>query len=144
MLVLFLAVASVLVFVTVLLLLWIADRLESRERRRKQCPLRPVVLISVDQAFDPVFAVLWEAPILALQRIESAGREVEIVRLYPIFSRAAKRFPEIYDGFRFLQWLQALEDAQLIAWHGQKVALTEEGHAFLQYHFVRNPVVQAY
>jgi hypothetical protein len=145
MLVLILAIGSVLVFLGVLALLWIADTLESRHIHQEtmQGSQQPFLLLSVDQAFDPIYAVLWQAPVTALRFMESSGPPgIAVVRLLPIFHQAAQRFPEIYDGHNFLQWLQALEAARLIVWRGHRVALTEEGRAFLKHRFVKHAAVE--
>lgn len=146
MLVLILAVASVLIFFTIVLLLWIADRLESQTIRRKRLLMtaaKPLALLSISEAFDPVYSVLWDAPIAALERIASAGAGgVPPVKLHPIYEEAAAHFPEIYDGCSFLRWLQFLEQTRLISWHGHKVVLTPDGYAFLKFRFVTDAVVE--
>lgn len=142
--VLFLAVASFLVFLTVVALLWIAGTLESRAIRSKRDPVpaRPFPLLSIADAFDPIYSVLWEAPIAVLQLIAHAGAfGIPVANLQAIYERAAARFPEIYDGSSFVQWLRFLEEMRLISWHGYKVALTPDGHAFLRFRFVSDSLV---
>jgi hypothetical protein len=63
--------------------------------------------------------------------------------LHPIFKKAAARFPEIYDGYSFLQWLEFLEETQLISWDDETVSLTPPGGAFLRYRFVTEAMVAA-
>lgn len=143
--VLILAVASLLVFCALVVLLWMADTLESRTLRRKRLltPAKPLALLSIAEAFDPVYSVLWEAPIAALEVIASAGAGgIPVSRLRPIYNRAATHFPEIYDGCSFLRWLQFLEQTQLTSWHGHKVVLTPDGHAFLRFRFVTDAMVE--
>jgi len=92
--------------------------------------------LSIGQAFNPIYAVLWEEPRAALRLIESSGQSgIRVERLQPIFDQAAVRFPEIYDGYTFSQWLEFLEGIGLIAW-GDRVKLTLEGQAFLTSQFV--------
>lgn len=135
MLVLILAVASFLAFVSIGLMLWLADTLEAHKSqlRQKVQVRQPFIFLSIADAFEPMFVVLWEAPIAALELIQSAGQHgIPVSRLRPIFNKAAACFPEIYDGHGFEHWLQFFEDAQLIDWKGQEVTLTREGLDFLE------------
>ena len=150
MLFLIVAIASFVTFYAIAFLLWLADALESREVRRNRSQ-RPgsaqeetLPYLSISQAFDPIFAVLWEAPIDALSLVESGGPSgIPVSRLRPIVSRAALRFPEFYDGCSFEQWVRFLENTQLIAWKGQRAILTQEGRYFLAYRFVSDALVEA-
>ena len=144
--VLILATASFLFFFFVVALLCIANTLESRTLRRKRIPpqAKSLALLSITEAFDPIYSILWEAPIAALELIDSAGPAgIPVARLRPTYEGAAARFPEIYDGCSFLQWLQFLEEAQLISWHAYKVMLTPDGQAFLRFRFVTDAMVEA-
>lgn len=144
--VLFLAVASFLAFVSIVLLLWLADVLETRKPRpeRKVHLEPPFPALSIAQAFEPVFAPLWEAPVQALELVQSGGAHgIAVSRLRPTFNKAAARFPEIYDGYGFEQWLRFLEDIQLVTWSGQKVTLTREGREFLEYRFTTEALAEA-
>jgi len=62
--------------------------------------------------------------------------------LRPIYDEAARRFPEIYEGYGFASWLQFLEEMRLISWDGSNVVLTPEGHAFLRFRFVTDAMVE--
>jgi len=144
--VLILAIASFLVFFAIVVLLLIADTLESRAIRHKRnlALAKPLALLSIAEAFDPIYSVPWEAPVAALKLIDSAGLSgIPVARLRPIYEEAAVRFPEIYEGCAFVQWLQFLEDTQLISWHRYNVALTPDGHAFLRFRFVTDAMVEA-
>ena len=143
---LILAIASFLVFVAIVVLLLIADVLESRAIRHKRnlTLANPLALLSIPEAFDPVYSILWEAPVAALKLMDSAGTSgIPAARLRPIYEEAAARFPEIYEGCGFVSWLQFLEETQLISWHGCNVALTPEGRAFLKFRFVTDSMVEA-
>jgi hypothetical protein len=143
--VLILAAASFLLFFFVVALLCVADTLESRTLRRKRIPpqAKSLELLSIAEAFDPIYSVLWEAPIAALELIDAGGRAgVPVARLRPIYKGAAARFPEIYDGCSLLQWLQFLEETELISWHSYKLVLTPDGQAFLRFRFVTDALVE--
>jgi hypothetical protein len=123
----------------------IANTLESRAIRRKGflTLAKPLALLSITEAFDPIYSVLWEAPLAALELIDSAGtRGIPVARLRPIYDDAAVRFPEIYDGCSFLQWLQFMEEAEFISWHTYRLVLTPDGQAFLRHRFVTDAMVE--
>jgi hypothetical protein len=147
---LILAIASFVTFFAIVFLLGLADALESREVRHNvsRCPAaspeEAPPYLSIPQAFDPVFAVLWDAPVDALKLVDSGGASgIPVSRLRPIVSQAATRFPEFYDGCSFAQWVKFLEDMQLIAWNGQRVSLTAGGQHFLAYRFVSEALAEA-
>ena len=144
--VLLLAVASFLAFVSIVLLLCVANALEARETcRESEIHAGPsFAVFSITQTFEPVFGALWEAPMHALELIQSGGRRgIPVSRLRSTFNEAAARFPEIYDGFDFEQWLQFLEDTQFVAWNGQQVTITREGNEFLEYRFTTEALAEA-
>jgi len=147
MLVLILAAGSFFVFVAVLACLFVAHTLESREitRRRSLWTHRPVKFLSITQAFEPIYAPLWEAPISALQLVNSAKSGISAARLQPIFRRAAACFPEIYEGCEFVQWLEFLEYEDLISWNPERnrVSITGKGREFLANRFVTDALLEA-
>ena len=139
-----LAIASLLVFLVIVLLLWLADTLENHRQPTKEELLmaEPFTFLSLPQAFEPMFAVLWEAPIHALELTHDCGtRGILVSRLRSTFDEAARRFPEVYDGYGFEQWLQFLEYAELIQWSGQRATLTSKGEGFLAYRFTTDALV---
>jgi hypothetical protein len=139
-------IASFLIFVLIVVLLCIANTLESRAIRRKGflTLAKPLALLSITEAFDPIYSVLWEVPLAALELIDSAGtRGIPVARLRPIYDDAAVRFPEIYDRCSFLQWLQFMEEAEFISWHTYRLVLTPDGQAFLRFRFVTDAMVEA-
>jgi len=143
--VLILAIASFVLFFVIVVLLCIASTLESRTLRRKRIltQAKPLALLSITEAFDPICSVLWGAPFAALELIHSSGTSgMPVARLRPLYGEAAARFPEIYDGCSFLQWLRFLEEAELISWHSYKLVLTPDGQAFLRFRFVTAAMVE--
>ena len=76
--ILFLAVASFHAFVSIVLSLCVANAREARKTFRKsETHAGPsFAVLSITQAFEPVFSVLWEAPIHALELIRSGGSGV--------------------------------------------------------------------
>ena len=147
MLVLIFAAGSFLVFIVILACLFVAHTLESREltRNRNIWTHRPVCLLSITQAFEPIYAPLWEAPIAALQLLSRAKSGTPANRLEPIFRRAHCAFPEIYEGCEFSQWLQLLQCEDLVCWDAQnnRVTITEKGREFLANRFVSDALLEA-
>ena len=159
---LILAVVWFLLFLGIVVLLWLKRTLSSQKPLALlsitqaydptyavlwEAPIssqKPLALLSITQAYDPIYAVLWEAPISALELIESGGRSgIPVARLRPSFDKAAACFPEIYDGCSFVQWLRFLEENQLISGDGYRVLVTPEGKAFLKYRFVTDAMAEA-
>jgi hypothetical protein len=147
MFVLIFAAGSFLIFIAILACLFVAHTLESRQvtRKRNVWTRPPVRLLSITQAFEPIYAPLWEAPVAALQLISSSKAGVSSARLETIFRRAAAMFPEIYDGCEFVQWLQFLEYEDLVWWNSEKdkVMLTDKGKEFLANRFVSDALLEA-
>jgi len=144
--VLFLAVASFLAYIGILALLCLADTLETRTRRAKLIPrgVEAFSTLTLAQSFEPIYAQLWEAPVRALDRLKSAGQDgLPASQLRFIFREAADRFPEIYDGNHFEQWLQFLESNELIRWDGPLVTLTRKGREFLANRFTTEAFARA-
>jgi hypothetical protein len=146
MLLLILAIASFSFFSLIVGWLCVASTRGSREIHRQTItalatPLSP---LSITDAFDPIYAILWEAPIAALELVDSGEASgMPAARLRPIFVKAAAHFPEIYEGCSFVQWLEFLEHLQLISWNGHRLVLTPEGREFLKYRFTTDALVEA-
>jgi hypothetical protein len=146
MLLILLAIAVFLGFFLIVAGLCFASTRESREiyRQTIATPAKPLSLLSITDAFDPIYAILWQAPIAALELVDSAGTPgMPVERLHSIFVKAAASFPEIYEGCSFVQWLQFLAQAQLISWSGYRLVLTPEAREFLKYRFTTDALVEA-
>jgi hypothetical protein len=134
MMVALLTVASFLVSLTAFVMLWIANRNGSQAKCEDRSAHLdgPGILLSVEQAFDPLYAMLWDAPIAALQLVDSAGPSgVSPRRLRPIFSETADHFPEIYEGCTFPQWVRLLQDMELVDCRGGRMTISESGRRLL-------------
>ncbi|HEY7096999.1 MAG TPA: hypothetical protein VH437_09765 [Terriglobales bacterium] len=144
--VLILAIASVLLLIAVLGLVALADALDSRSLRKQvMCASAiPPVCFSIVDAYDPVYSLLWEAPVEALTVVDAAGMTgVRAVTLRRIYKRAAAQFPEIYDGWDFAAWLQFLEKTQLVSWNALNLVVTPDGKAFIRFRFVTDSTAAA-
>jgi hypothetical protein len=120
------------------------DKRESRSiRHQRDVTSVEPFLLSISEAFDSIHSILWQAPIAALELMDSGGNSgIPVVKLRPIYDEAARRFPEIYEGHCFVSWLHFLEQMRLISWDGSNVVLTPEGRAFLRFRFVTDAMVE--
>ncbi len=134
--VLILALASVVVFVGTLVLIAFANMAEEHQLRRLDLnvPGAPFRVLSVCDAFEPEYAVLWDTQVPALRLIAGEGnRGLPLTKLREIYRASARRYPELYDGCTFQQWLTFLEIAELITTTEHRAAITKEGIEFLKY-----------
>ncbi len=133
--VLILAVLSVVLFLVTLVLLAFAEAAEARKIKRVDvADPGPFRVLSVCDAFEPEYAVLWATQTPALCLIAGAGtRGVSKQQLLSLYRRSSKQYPELYDGSGFQQWLEFLEDAELIDIRDNKVQITPQGKEFLKY-----------
>jgi hypothetical protein len=126
-------VAAIAAFLVVMALLGIAIVAERGQlhRIRYDPDARPFTL-SLTEAFDPDHAILWRTQIPALELIRHAGpRGVTYHRLFCAYERASQRYPELYDGCSFAQWLFFLQTAELITISTYRIRITRTGCYFL-------------
>jgi hypothetical protein len=134
--VLILAILSVVLFVVTLGLLGFAEISETRKLRTLDSATTgsPFRVLSVCDAFEPDYAVLWETQVPALRRIAAAGpKGVARNQLFALHHRSATCFPELYDGSGFQQWLDFLQEAELVTIRENRISITPQGVQFLRY-----------
>lgn len=134
--VLVLAILSIVTFFVTLVLLGVAEWSEARQVRNADALAEgtPFRVLSVCDAFEQEYAVLWETQAPALRLIAQAGpKGVARQRLFILYRRAATQFPELYDGTSFRQWLGFLEHAELVSLRESRVVITPVGLQFLRY-----------
>ena len=103
-------------------------------RRQRRKPGRLLAGLTFDQAFDENYSVIWQTQAPALRLIDSAGDLGLLVSgLRPWFRGAARKYPALYDGFSFDDWVRFLHQSQLIDLTAGRVRLTPEGRGFLDY-----------
>jgi hypothetical protein len=139
--VLILVASAYLFFFVVIALIAIAEIADRRERKRQRLTYEhmPLVGMSVTQAFDPVYASLWEAQIPALERIGRArAYGLSLRKLTRSFRCVCSRFPEIFDGCGLEQWILFLQQEELVAWNAGRVRITNKGTEFLRFRFTSN------
>ena len=96
-------------------------------------PAPPFAVISLNDAFEPETAPLWETQIAALQMVAAGGAAgFPLVHLRRIYAGLSARYPELYDGASFAGWLRFLEETSLLWSDDDKAYLTTSGRAFLE------------
>ncbi len=142
--VLFLTLAAFVFFILVLIALSVAQLAERKEERRLflRIPGKPFTVICVAQAFEEDSAILWETQVPALQLIAQFGpKGIPVAKMRRFFVGTAKRYPELYEGVYFEQWVHFLEEAELVMIApDEKVAITPQGLEFLKFRLTPKPI----
>jgi len=128
-------VAEVIAFVLIISLLFLAQLAESKHVRQLRLgPLsQPFSALSIAHAFDPERFMLWDTQLPLLEQLRSAGaRGCSLAQLYPFYLQLAARFPELYEGSSFEDWLGFLAASELVRLETDQGYITVEGHQFLQ------------
>lgn len=133
--VLVLAILSIVLFVATLVMLGLAEAAETRRTRLLDsfADGGPFKVLSVCDAFEVEYAVLWETQAYALRLIASSRNGVPRHQLVIVYRRMAKTYPELYEGTCFQQWLRFLESAELVEDNGTRVRITPQGLEFLRF-----------
>lgn len=134
--VLILAVLSVVLFICTLVLLGFAEAAEARKMRRLDLVSdngSPFRVLSVCDAFEAEYAILWETQISALSLIAAAPRGVPRQQLFAVYRRVSCQYPELYEGSCFQQWLQFLESEELVVVRDNRIQITPQGREFLKF-----------
>ncbi len=100
----------------------VADLRESSAKR--------FVVFSITDAFDADHVIVWQSQAPALRLI---GSGVPVSALFQFFARFSLRYPELFEGITFDEWLRLLQDYDLVARVGRDVNLTSSGRSFLEY-----------
>lgn len=134
--VLILALIAAVVFLGTIVLMVLARAVEERQLAtiRAEIPGAPFRVLSVCDAFEAEYAALWETQVPALTLVASEGPNgVSIQALHKFYRRSARRYPELYDGSSFQQWVMFLQAAELIVVGDKRVVIRKEGLDFLKF-----------
>jgi hypothetical protein len=134
--VLILALLSVVLFVVTLILLGFAEASEARKMRMVDASTEgsPFRVLSVCDAFEPEYAVLWETQAPALRFVAAAGAKgVTRPQLFALYKRTACQYPELYEGSSFQQWLEFLASSELVSVRDIRIGITPQGLQFLRF-----------
>jgi hypothetical protein len=83
--------------------------------------------------FERVSQLIWAGQVSALTYLNSRPAPVEEEHLRPFYADAAKRYPEVYQGYSFDNWLRFLDSWWLIKREKGMVALEKAGREFLKW-----------
>jgi len=128
-------VAAVVAFVLIVSLLLLADVAERKHVRQLRLgPLSPPFsALSIVHAFDPERFMLWDTQLPLLEQLRSAGpKGCALAQLYCFYLRLSQRFPELYEGSSFEQWLGFLVASELLRLETDRGCITAEGRQFVQ------------
>ncbi len=134
--VLILALLSVVLFIVTLVLLGFAEAAENRKMRTLDIldDGNPFRVLSVCDAFEPEYAVVWETQAPALRLIALANKKgIPKQALLTQYRRTSRMFPELYEGTSFQQWLDFLQRSELVSVRAGRVFITQQGTEFLRY-----------
>ena len=99
---------------------------------RERILIRLLAALSLVQAFERTYTLIWGSQISVLQSLNSAGSvRVDLLRSW--YDQAAAREPGLYDGYKFENWLGFLQMNLLILRSGECVTISLEGREFLKY-----------
>ena len=134
--VLILALLSVVLFIVTLVLLGFAEAAENRKIRLLDIvdDGSPFRVLSVCDAFEAEYAVLWETQAPALRLIAAATKKgIPKQALLTQYRRTSRIFPELYEGTSFQQWLDFLQRSELVSVREGRIFITPQGSEFLRY-----------
>lgn len=104
------------------------------EQRRRQAsrPRRRFAVIPAQGAFEAEQAPLWDTQVPAIQLISAAGYDgLHEGSLKANFLAQARRYPELYEGAEFEDWLEFLEAAGVARRNLGTITITHMGREFL-------------
>ena len=130
------AVASVVLFLAILGLVGFAHIAEARERRRRRHLEFTGILAGVtfENLFDDNYALIRDTQVPVLQEMLAAGSHgVSLSTLRKTFRSISRRYPDLFDGYCFEQWLAFLEQAGLVFCRDKRIVLSHEGRGFLDH-----------
>lgn len=97
---------------------------------------RPVKLTSIlaFKDLDCEFAMLWETQLPLLRILRATGdRGLPTESMSDPYGELARSYPELCDGSRLNDWVQAMKDAEIIDEVDHRVELTEKGYFVLEF-----------
>lgn len=133
MLLLPIAALAVMSFLLILLLMGVAEACERRERKRRLRVGEPLFCgLSLHSMTDNA-RLIWATQVPALRQVEvNAEHGIPAPALHPWYAAMARRYPALYEGHSFEEWLEFLEQSRVI-WRQQKrVLLASRGHSLLE------------
>jgi hypothetical protein len=124
------AAMAVLAFFAVLLMTCVAGTWEQRERRRRA--LEGIFAGMSPRSLTDNTRLVWWTQVPALQYLESRDRQgAPANALRPLYAAMMRRYPALYEGHSFEEWLQFLSQAGVVFRQQERLLLAPHGHNLL-------------
>ena len=131
MLLLPIAALALLAFILLVAMLCVAGACEERERKR-QYTREPIFSGINLNAFDDNARLVWATQVAALQFLESCScGEMPAGALRPWYQGMAHRYPALYEGHSFDEWLAFLEQSRVVGRLRGRLLLAARGQNIL-------------
>ena len=131
MLLLPIAALALLAFILIVAMLCVAGTCEERERKRLST--REPIFCGINlNALDDNARLVWATQLGALQCLESCSRGgIPMRALRPGYQGMARRYPALYEGHSFDEWLGFLEQSQVVGRLQGRLLLAARGQNIL-------------
>lgn len=108
------------------------ERLKAVGVDRETALMRALARSNIQAHFEQTYNVIWGSQIEALEQINLLmNADLELIK--PIYEKAVRSNPELYQNTSFDTWLRFLEVQQLVTRMLEVATVTPEGKAFLAY-----------
>lgn len=132
MLLLPIAALAMMAFFLLLLMLSVAVACEERERRCLGSPAERMFCGMSRNALDENARLVWATQVPVLEYLAthySSGLLPESLR--PYYKAMARSYPALYEGHRFEEWLEFLENSQVVCYRQGRLQLAMHGQTVL-------------
>lgn len=132
MLLLPIAALAMMAFVFVLLMLSVAVACEERERRCLGSPAERMFCGMSRNPLDENARLVWATQLPVLEYLASySAHGVLPDSLRPRYKAMARLYPALYEGHRFEEWLEFLENSWVVCSRHGKLQLATHGYSVL-------------
>jgi hypothetical protein len=127
---------TILVLAAVALYIWFLFRIAFarlwQPMTSAQAPVNNFDSLFPPGVSDPDSQVLWQTQIPVLASLRSGGSQgISLLEAKAWYERLCHRYPELYDGSTFADWLDWLERMEVVQCEQGKIMITEKG-SFLE------------
>jgi hypothetical protein len=126
------AALAMMAFFLVLLMLGVAVACEERERRCLGSPAERMFCGMSRNPLDENARLVWATQLPVLEYLASySASGVLPDSLRPRYKAMARLYPALYEGHRFEEWLEFLENSWVVCYRQEKLQLATHGHSVL-------------
>lgn len=130
MLLLPIAALAVMAFFFILLMMTVAGSCERREQQRLPWSQESMFCGLSPSPADENARLVWATQLPIMERLaSSSGILPEALRSG--YAAMARRYPALYEGRRFEEWLEFLEKCQVVRYRGGRLQLAAHGQSVL-------------